>query len=201
MSTTAKHYKPLAGDSISNVVKNTISMAKAYNCLVSFNFNGVDLIVGPKSSEENILADWRKKSDANAKAYRESPERKLQDKIAKAKDIAATKRCKKLEDALVNISKDAFHYDLICDWLEAYCDASDRVGVKANISLVDKYLLDTGWKMNAHVGKSKDFFEANYKHSLEWAVGQWLTCHDPRIMIIFAPKIREQQGRLRVNKF
>jgi hypothetical protein len=78
----------IAGNHISSVCKDAVKMADKCRKPVHFNFNGTDVTVNPGEIAKEVESRWDRDYQAAAKALRESPKYKAEQKKRKAEDHA-----------------------------------------------------------------------------------------------------------------
>ena len=79
----------LGGRHINNVCKEAATMARESNCPVHFVFNDTHVTAQPGEMPEILAARWNTDYETAAKAWRESPESKAQEKERASKEKAA----------------------------------------------------------------------------------------------------------------
>jgi hypothetical protein len=125
--------------------------------LVRFEFNGADVTVHPGQTTEEINAEVARQWDANAAAYRASPEGQ-RDAIEAAERLAKSQAD---HDSLTEEMQAAFAGEgTMMDWLDRFCEAADHVGVKGKRFLdVIAALEAAGYARNAATGYAPEAYD------------------------------------------
>lgn len=84
MSEILEYKECLGGEHISNVAAGALAMAMKAKRPVRFTFNDTEVIVQPTDSRDGVVARWQADFDAAAKAYREHPDRIIEQAAAEA---------------------------------------------------------------------------------------------------------------------
>jgi hypothetical protein len=79
----------LAGTHIKSACEKAAAMAQTANKPVHFEFNGTHVTAQPGETAETLVNRWQDDFDAAARAWRESPERKIEEEKRAAEEKAA----------------------------------------------------------------------------------------------------------------
>lgn len=169
MTTT---FTPLAGTTITTAAEQLVNRAKLNRCVTNMTFNDVVLTAHPNTNPDDIVRIYHEESARRSKAYRESPEgkaaaRKQQERMAQLQ--------RKHDELMVQLPKLDFKNDVaLLDWICAYQEPSDTIGIVQQQAVVIKAFEDHGYRAGVNTGK--DFKENDRKNFADYIIGQVLSC-------------------------
>ena len=161
-------FQPTAGLDIHYACDKAVAMANQGNDSVSFNFNGVAMVVAPGETAEAAVGRWWAQYEKNAEAYRNSPEGRAAKAAAEAREARCQRETTDLIARLPNVVRSL--PDLV-RWCMALSQSAGHVGIVWKPNEVADAIEAAGWKANAHVGRPKEDFDDQTIMG-EWLVGQ-----------------------------
>lgn len=156
-----------AGANLYGVIDEAINLAKLHEKDVRFNFNGINVNVTPSSTSSSVVSSFERASEERATAYKNSPE-------GKQAVIDAANRQKSaqtaVDDMLENFEIAAAHPDTLIEWLGAFSEVNDHIGLTWDRKGLISRLNDLGYKSNDCVGNP--LVATDKVVFAKWLVGQ-----------------------------
>lgn len=157
-------YEPMIGDTFNNSSSEAIALAVKKHQDVQFTFNGIDILVRPYDSTDDIDAQWKSKSDKRRKEYLESDEYKKH----KADQEARNKK----DQIKINILIEALNLEMdqkeLVSWCGVFAEINDNIHLKYDKEAIANVLKSNGYKSGGFIGADmnrKDNFAG-------WLIGQ-----------------------------
>lgn len=159
----------LGGEHISAAAKRLCAWAAEHGSAWG-DFNEITLQAKRGSTPEMIVADFERRCNERAEAYRKSPEG-IADAKRSAEEVANLQT--RHDELLAALSVLDFSNDVaVMDWLCEMQPASDRVGVKIDKRTILSAFAAAGLTPNMNCGQ---FFDENDRANYHrWIVGQAL---------------------------
>lgn len=161
-------HEPSPGTDISRAISQATEMARDRQEPVACVFNGNRITVSPGDSASDVLAKWSHERDAEAKAYRESPQGR-KDAEAQAQEIRSCQR--RIDAASQSLSGDIDMTGVIAAL--RIIAQSHRTGVQVRTDRIVEALRAKGYVQDEYVGhEPRSDFETNPTILGRWIVGQ-----------------------------
>lgn len=167
-------YDPLPGTYIDTACTQASKFAIDKNCHVKFNFNGVEITATPKSTWDELAAQYHEATRIEHEKYLASPE-------CKAEEIRRTKERNEHQHeidklmALLDTHTDGRYYmknmDFLMTWINSLTEHADYVGVKFDPKKVFNWFKKNKFIMGFGVGEGEDFFQ-NKENMARYIIGQ-----------------------------
>ena len=158
-------HRPLAGDHIDIAIRELIKRAPA-----RMEFNGAIVEAYPGDTEEGVLSRWWSAMDANAKAYRESPEgvaaEAERQRVKEEHQKNVTRLIQELEDA------GWWSTEQTLRWVASFADAADHIDLEWNREAVAERLERWGWRCNDALGHDPQEYKEDLELRARWIMGQ-----------------------------
>lgn len=160
------------GQHINSFAQQLINEAQESNTIVAGTFNGIDLVVDPKSnlSVDEIVATFTSEMNKKAEAYRKSPEGIRANKEAEEKKQNMQEKANQLVEQLNTL--DFSDYELVLEWICNFQEASDYIGTSYDKNKVISTFKNNGFAIGVNTGK--DFNGENAENFAKYLVGQAL---------------------------
>lgn len=169
------------GQHINSFAKQLINEAQKSNTIVTGTFNGIDLVVDPKSnlSVDEIVATFTSEMSKKAEAYKNSPEGISANKEAEERKQNMQEKSNQLVEELNTL--DFLDFESVLEWICNFQEASDYSGTSYDKNKVISTFKNHGFDIGVNTGK--DFNGEDAENFAKYLVGQALD----RINTIGAP--------------
>lgn len=165
-------HKPIPGDSIYDAISSALEKATKDDPCTITNFNGVDVIVNFDDAISEVVDRYHKLLEANAKAWRESPEGKAAETRRVQAQIDALNDARAAREKFKSIN--ATDRTAVIRWIAEHGDATDNTGVRSLSMETLSDLESAGYVANAFSGSE---FDPNDEVKIEkYLIGQAISC-------------------------
>ena len=139
----------LAGSNISSCAAAAIVAAEILGMPVHFKFNSVELEAKIGDEPSELVDHYMATLDAEAEAYRESPEGKSAAAKREREINEKQRQVEQLQRQLPTISDD---HDLLVSWIAEFSVVNDDIAIKIDTDTIRSALTEAGYKRNDCVG-------------------------------------------------
>lgn len=174
-------YDPSPGTTIEHACKKAVEIAQQSGQSVTFDFKGIAVTAEADSDPQALQDEWTKTMQAQAEAWRNSPEgQQAADESKRLESNPQSKAIRLLAElpALLfdrgNLWKEE-SLNAIMVWLKEFSLAADHVGVKVDYPALIATLEKAGFRENEYVGQPPGWFCDKLRMS-RYIMGQALNC-------------------------
>lgn len=172
-SATPTIYEPDVGMHITHAVDQALALATRLRSPVTFSFNDIPVTVQLGDMRETILKNWEQAFQQRIVAYRQSEAGRQAARDAEIRRL----RAQAATDELMAQLPDCLNsLESAVRWCAKLSNAADHVGVYWEPGVAADALEMAGYKLNAHVGESRETLEASRQLLGEYLIGQAISC-------------------------
>ena len=167
-------YRPVGGTNIEHACNEAVKMARQGDCMVRFDFNGVELVASGRSDPKALSDSFLDEMNKRAEAYKKSPEG-IQDAenrrlLVESNNLKAAELIRNLPALLV-----AETLNDLMGWLKQFAVIADDIGTRFDHRELRLALESAGYKNNEGVGQPPEWFNTRERMG-RYIVGQVIDC-------------------------